>query len=478
LDPFARKDHIATFRLSKRLCLATRRPAAILALAVVYAVFGLLSFPSELSNGIVTPTCFFPEGLSLAAGLALGGWLWPGVFLGQLWLALHRLVPLPAALAIALGNSLELVLACALFRRLRLRADLLRLKDLLVLLLLIFAVLQPFSASIGTLALAQAGALAPGTTLVATWQNWWIGNGISQALLAPLLLSAGQQPRHLGRHLARVGLALLLVVPLARLAFQLIHPNSTSVLLVLFTPLLVLIALGLGLPGASAGGLGLAVTALAMTRLGLGPFVVDGVIHVVDLNVFVLGLGMTAQLLAVLLAERSRLEAQLRHLAYLDALTQLPNRRWLQERLRSLAADPTAADQFHALIFLDLDRFKPINDRHGHEGGDRVLIVLAERLRQSVRSHDLVCRFGGDEFVVLLERLAEDHAQAQQAAAVMAEAIGERLRGPVSLDSGEISCSASHGITLFLGRELQHRQILNEADKAMYASKQQSEDGG
>jgi diguanylate cyclase (GGDEF)-like protein len=451
--------------------LGLRRLVVILVLALLYGLFGLVSLQPDPAHSIVTPTCFLPEGLALAAGLGIGAWVWPGVLIGQLWLALHRDVPLSAGLVIAMANSVELLIACSLFRRLGLRSDLQRLQDLVGLLLMVFLVLQPFSASIGTLALSQAGALRGGTGVLAAWQSWWIGNGISQALLTPLLLTLLPSSGSVIRRFAQPALALAVIVPAAGLAFDLIQPTGTSVLLVLFTPLLVVCAVVLGLSGASAGGLGLAIMAQFMTSQGEGPFVVNGLVRILDLNTFVLGLGLTAQVLAVLLAERFRLEAQLRHLALHDPLTELANRRLFHETLARCLISTGRRGSWAALILLDLNRFKQLNDNHGHQVGDQLLCVVALRLQGCLRQGDLAARLGGDEFAVILTDLGLQQQDALLQAREIQERMATCLAERVDLGGLSYTSSASFGLRLFQGDAASAHELVRDADRAMYDSK-------
>jgi integral membrane sensor domain MASE1 len=148
------------------------RPWVLLLVASLYLGLGLLSFQATVTDRIVTPTCFYPEGMALAASIALGPWIWPGVFVGQFLLAAIHGLPLPAAVAIATVNSVEAVAAHHLFRRLELQSDLRRLRDLTGLLDLIFLVLQPFSASLGTLTLWLAEAIEGGSHAFNTWLSW------------------------------------------------------------------------------------------------------------------------------------------------------------------------------------------------------------------------------------------------------------------------------------------------------------------
>lgn len=178
------------------------------------------------------------------------------------------------------------------------------------------------------------------------------------------------------------------------------------------------------------------------------------------------------------ITERKQLEDQVRQLAFYDALTDLPNRRLLEDRLRHAVAACRRSGAVAALMFIDLDNFKPLNDRHGHELGDLLLIEVAARLRAGLRAMDSVARFGGDEFVVMLGELSADREAAKAQAAAVAEKLRAALGAPYRLPLGETGesvehrCTASIGIALFDGRETDQEAILKRADRAMYEAKE------
>lgn len=181
------------------------------------------------------------------------------------------------------------------------------------------------------------------------------------------------------------------------------------------------------------------------------------------------------------ITERKQMEDQVRQLAFYDALTGLPNRRLLNDRLNQAMAVSKRCDCYCALMFLDLDNFKPLNDNHGHVVGDMLLLEAAERLKNCVRETDTVARFGGDEFVVLVGNLMAERADAQAQAKHIAEEILRSLAQAYSLtftsESGaettvEHHCTASIGAILFTHHEASHDDILKWADKAMYQAKE------
>ncbi len=170
------------------------------------------------------------------------------------------------------------------------------------------------------------------------------------------------------------------------------------------------------------------------------------------------------------LSERKRIEDELRHYAFHDALTGLPNRRLLQDRLTRALASSKRHNTHGALLYLDLNKFKQLNDTHGHDVGDLLLVEAALRLRQAVRDCDTVARLGGDEFVVLLESLGADATRAGDYATARAEHILGMLSAEFVLGAVLYRGSASVGIKLFLGGD-DPDGMLKEADLAMYQAK-------
>jgi diguanylate cyclase (GGDEF)-like protein/PAS domain S-box-containing protein len=188
--------------------------------------------------------------------------------------------------------------------------------------------------------------------------------------------------------------------------------------------------------------------------------------------------GKLAQVYAIFedVTERQRMQQQLRQLAYVDPLTQLPNRRLLLDRLSQALSKRSAAHG--ALMFLDLDNFKPLNDQCGHEAGDLLLIEVARRVKTCIREEDTVSRFGGDEFVVLVTELTADQTESANRMQAIAEKIRAKLAEPYCLhvqNAGaamvEHRCTASIGLTLFLHGQDVLDAVLQRADSAMYQAK-------
>ena len=168
------------------------------------------------------------------------------------------------------------------------------------------------------------------------------------------------------------------------------------------------------------------------------------------------------------LSERKAHEQALDHLANYDVLTGLPNRRLLSMLMAQMTARCARGEHGFALCYLDLDEFKPINDKHGHETGDHVLNTVAERLRGLVRSSDLVARLGGDEFVVALEGVGEGPELERRLRFIL-----DGLAQPLHVDQLQLRVFGSIGVTLYPRDQSDPDTLLRHADQAMYRAKAQ-----
>ncbi|QXH74378.1 diguanylate cyclase [Pseudomonas atacamensis] len=164
--------------------------------------------------------------------------------------------------------------------------------------------------------------------------------------------------------------------------------------------------------------------------------------------------------------ERQQLHARLKRMAQYDQLTQLPNRELLRDRLRAALAHARAVHGHMALLYVDLDRFKQVNDTHGHAVGDMLLQTVANRLKGCVRETDTVARIGGDEFVVLLHSV-----HAAEDADSVAGKIRQVLAQPMRLDGHDLRIEPSIGVARFPEHGEEEQQLFRHADQAMYAAK-------
>lgn len=163
-------------------------------------------------------------------------------------------------------------------------------------------------------------------------------------------------------------------------------------------------------------------------------------------------------------------------LAYLDPLTQLANRRLLDDRIEQVMAQSARAESYCAMVMIDLDDFKNINDSMGHRVGDRLLIELARRIRMSIWHGDTAARLGGDEFCLLLTSLGDNELQAVERARVIADRILQEISRPYVTDNKHLVTSASIGITTFKGETVDPSDLLKQADIAMYEAKKDGKD--
>ncbi len=185
-------------------------------------------------------------------------------------------------------------------------------------------------------------------------------------------------------------------------------------------------------------------------------------------------IGGTGRILAVVrdITERKAAETEIHRLAYLDALTGLPNRRLFLDRLNQALAAARRSGHWGAILFVDLDHFKRINDARGHNIGDLLLKQVSERLTRYRRDEDTVARQGGDEFAVLLVNLAATHSAAIRLAIRVAEKIRNAINTPFQIDGLEYHIGVSIGITVFPKAAESLDDLLREADTALYRAKE------
>ncbi len=181
------------------------------------------------------------------------------------------------------------------------------------------------------------------------------------------------------------------------------------------------------------------------------------------------------------ITERKKDEQIIHNLAFYDPLTQLPNRRLLNDRIGQALAASKRSKRYGAIMYIDLDNFKPLNDTHGHAAGDLLLVDAAKRISGCLREVDTVARIGGDEFIILVSDLNQDKTEAAR----LANAIAEKVRLSLAkeyllkLKTDENTdmivrhiCTSSIGLTLFISNEASQDEILSQSDSAMYLAKQ------
>ena len=183
--------------------------------------------------------------------------------------------------------------------------------------------------------------------------------------------------------------------------------------------------------------------------------------------------GETTEYVAIFsdITARKQAEEEIRHLAFYDALTKLPNRRLLLDRFHLALSVSARSHHYGAVLFLDMDKFKTLNDTLGHHYGDLMLIEVAQRIQLCVREVDTVARLGGDEFVVLIDEIGTNAEEASQRVALIAEKMRAALAVPYQLKGHEYHSSPSIGVCLYCGNEESVDTLLKHADLAMYQAK-------
>ncbi len=198
----------------------------------------------------------------------------------------------------------------------------------------------------------------------------------------------------------------------------------------------------------------------------------DGSLMIVNLRGIRLPEGLIMAF-CVDITEQKRAEAQIHKLAYFDPLTGLPNRRLFIDRLRQAMAAAERSRTHGALVMLDLDHFKDLNDTQGHDVGDRLLNEVGRRISARVRREDTIARIGGDEYTIIAQDLGTETTAAARHAEQIGEQVREAFAGPFALVGGQPvhHSTASIGITLFRGQDLEPDQLLKQADVALYQAK-------
>ncbi|MYL49694.1 diguanylate cyclase [Halobacillus litoralis] len=167
------------------------------------------------------------------------------------------------------------------------------------------------------------------------------------------------------------------------------------------------------------------------------------------------------------ISERRKQQHQLEEMAYHDQLTNIPNRRYFFEKLEDELKRVKHQDSIFALLFFDLDNFKHINDRYGHQIGDELLVIFTKRLNQGLRKTDTLSRLGGDEFVILLSDLADTNHPRQ-----VADRMLGRVLQPIYLQGCEIEISVSIGVSIYPEHGVDQGELLTKADRALYKAKE------
>ncbi|MDP2110898.1 MAG: EAL domain-containing protein [Thiobacillus sp.] len=437
--------------------------------ALAYALAGWLSLKLATYVADVVAALWLAAGIGAMASLRFGAAGMAGVFLGAFAIN-SQILPLEVAFRFALGATAGAGIIGTLPRYLQPFSSTLDYVSSVAKFALVAAPLGcAVSALTGVLSLYFFGDLPADMVVRGLWV-WWLGDLLGVFLVAPLLLTASRWdllPTNRGARLEGLALVLgMLALTLVMMAYA--DPlRPAEIVLFVMMPAVLWAALRFSVTGAS-----LAIFLAAIIVLGVTVVSYDGITGTtMPGDVFALQISMVTMALGGLfvsaaLAERRYSEMRLNMLANHDPLTGLPNRSYFQDFLNHALAQAQREKSQVSLLFIDLDRFKHINDSQGHEVGDQVLRIVASRLSDQLRADDFVARLGGDEFAVILT-----HPPASRGASRVARKLNQVLAESFRLGSRRYALGASIGISVYPDDGTDANTLLRQADLAMYQAK-------
>jgi len=453
-----------SFSLSQ-MSQSIRRVALLFGLAAVYYAGAKVGLRFAYINSSVT-TIWPPAGIALAAFVLLGYGVWPAILAGAFFANITTTGAVFPSIGIAVGNTMEGLLAAYLVNRFARGGRVFdRVRDIIRFTLLAALVSTTVAASIGVTSLALGG-LVSVRDAPRVWLTWWLGDAVGDIVVAPaLILWTGVKlgPAWTVPQIYEA-VALTLVAALVTLAlFGGVFPSRHYPLTVLLWPVMVWVAFRFGPREAATIMLIVSAIAIWRTLSHVGPFSVYAPNEsLVLLQVWTGITAATSLVLAAAVAAQRDLQGTWRELAVTDALTGLANHRQLIHSLESEIRRSRRTGQPMAVVLLDLDGLKQINDRHGHLAGSLAIRRVAEALLGSCRATDTAARFGGDEFALVLPETAE------AAAWHVARGVADRL----AKDAEKPNLSISVGVAVYPGHGDTVEALLNAADVALYETKE------
>lgn len=438
--------------------------AALLALGGVYFIAGKLGLRLAYLNA--NSSAVWPcTGIALAALLVLGLRVWPAIFVGAFLVNITTAGSVLTSLGIAGGNTLEAVTSAYLIQKYAGARDVFQRSHHIFKFALFTSFSAAISAAVGVTALSLGG-FSAWQDYRPIWSTWWLGNFVGAIVVVPLLLLWVENPRFDWTRRQVVELVFLFA-GLFLVAWAVFgnglhfavrnYPFEYSCF-----PFLVWAAFRFGRRKAATAIAALAVVATWGTVHGYGPFANHSQnTSLLLLQSFMAITSLTALVLAAESTEHRRAEEHVRHLAESDPLTGLANYRRLVEALDSEIKRYNRSRIPFAILLLDMDHLKKINDTHGHVVGSRALCRLADILRLHCREIDVAARYGGDEFVLVLP----------EASGNAANHVAERISNRLANDGLEPKISVSIGVASYPADGATLEELLSFADRALYANK-------
>ena len=438
--------------------------------ALAYALTGWLSLKFATYFSDVIAAVWLAAGIGAMASLRFGAAGVLGVLLGS-FAVYGQALQLENAFRLALGAAVGAGITGYLPRFLQPFSSFLDYVPSVAKFALIAAPLGcAVSALVGILSLHYFGDL-PASMVLRGLLVWWLSNLLGVYLVAPLLLTASRWDLLPTNQSARLeALVLVLSMLLLTLAMmQYVTPlRSAEIVLFILLPGVLWAALRFSVTGASLAIFlsALIVMGISVVSLGgLGPGTMPRDVFALQISMMTMALG--GLFVSAALTERRYSEMRLDMLANHDPLTGLPNRSYFQDFLgHSLSRAQREKSQV-SLLYLDLDRFKHINDSQGHEVGDQVLTIVASRLDEQLRADDFVARLGGDEFAIIMT-----HPPASRAANRVARKLIAALAESFKIGQRRYAIGVSVGISVYPDDGLDANTLLRQADLAMYQAKQ------